>query len=312
MNVISRQYGGEADYQRIRELLVRCYAINQRMHCWGLERLDWWRYNVQVNAEPDSDGTWESEVRLWETEAGELVGVAHPEGGFGPVEKDRDVFLEINPQFRYLEDEMFAWAEGDHLSRKPSDGREWRLNTTVYDYDQRRAELVTRRGYSHVGLAGYKRRCALDGPIPAGELPAGYRIRPVADDEMEAWSAVIGAAFDNAFTSAKRCRSWLQAPTNRPDLNLVAVAPDGAFTASAIAWLDEANAIGMFEPVGTHPDYRRRGLARAVLCEGLRRLKALGARLAYVGCGTGMAVTRLYESVGFTDYDEEHHWRKEF
>jgi ribosomal protein S18 acetylase RimI-like enzyme len=68
----------------------------------------------------------------------------------------------------------------------------------------------------------------------------------------------------------------------------------------------------MFEPVGTHPDYRRRGLAKAVLCEGLRRLKVLGATTAYVGCGTGPDVARLYESVGLTDYDEEHHWRKEF
>jgi ribosomal protein S18 acetylase RimI-like enzyme len=92
----------------------------------------------------------------------------------------------------------------------------------------------------------------------------------------------------------------------------VAVAPSGTFASFAIVWLDEANAIGMFEPVGTHPDHRRRGLAKAVLCEGLRRLEALGAAVAYVGCGTGIAVSSLYESAGFTNYDEEHHWRKEF
>jgi ribosomal protein S18 acetylase RimI-like enzyme len=282
------------------------------MHCWGLERLDWWRYNVQANGETDGEGAWESQVRLWETEADELVGVVHPEGGFGPVENDRDVFLEIHPHCRHLEDEMLAWAEADHVARRPSDGREWRLNTTVYDYDQQRADLLTQRGYRCLGLAGYKRRCALDRPIPAGELPPGYKVRPVAEDEMEAWAAVVNAAFDSSLNTAERCRSWLQAPTNRRDLNLAAVAPDGTFASFAIVWLDEANAIGMFEPVGTHPDYRRRGLAKAVLCDGLRRLRALGASMAYVGCGTGIAVTRLYESAGFTDYDEEHHWRKEF
>jgi ribosomal protein S18 acetylase RimI-like enzyme len=282
------------------------------MHCWGLERLDWWRYNVEVTRERSGEPTWESEVRLWETEAGELVGVAHPEGGFGPVENDRDVFLEIHPHYRHLEDEMLAWAEADHAARRPGDGRDWRLNTSVYDYDQQRADLLTRRGYRCLGLAGYKRRCALDRPIPAGELPPGYGVRPVAEDEMEAWAAVVNAAFDNWLNTVERCRAWLQAPTNRRDLNVVAVAPNGTFASFAIVWLDEANDIGAFEPVGTHPDYRRRGLAKAVLCEGLRRLRALGATVAYVGCGTGAAVTRLYESTGFMDYDEEHHWQKEY
>jgi hypothetical protein len=116
-------------------------------HCWGLERLDWWRYNVQANGETDGEGAWESQVRLWETEAGELVGVVHPEGGFGPVENDRDVFLEIHSHYRDLEDEMLAWAEEDHLARRPSDDRDWRLNTSVYDYDEGRANLLSRRGY---------------------------------------------------------------------------------------------------------------------------------------------------------------------
>jgi ribosomal protein S18 acetylase RimI-like enzyme len=282
------------------------------MHCWGLERLDWWRYNIQANGGRGGERTWESEVRLWEIAEGALVGVVHPEGGFGSVENDRDVFLEVHPRYRHLEDEMLAWAEEDHLARRPSDSRDWRLNTSVYDYDQQRAELLARRGYRHLGLVGYKRRCALDRPIPAGQLPPGYAVRPVADDEMEAWAAVVNAAFASQLNTVGRCSSWLQAPTNRRDLNLVAVAPDGTFASFAIVWLDEVNAIGMFEPVGTHPAYRRRGLAKAVLCEGLRRLRALGANTAYVGCGTGIAVTRLYDSAGFTDYDEEHHWRKEF
>jgi ribosomal protein S18 acetylase RimI-like enzyme len=312
MNVKSRQYGGEGDYQRIRELLVQCYAINQTMHCWGLERLDWWRYNIQVTVVGSLPRIWEEEVRLWETEAGELVGVVHPEGGFHPVANDRDVFLEIHPHHRQLEDEMLAWAEADHRARRPDDGWDWRLNTFVYDYDLGRANLLAGRGYCHLGLGGYKRRYSLERPIAAGELPPGYEVRPVADDEMEAWGAVVNAAFDNQCNTPERCRSWLRAPTNRRDLNLVAVAPDGTFASFAIAWLDAANCIGMFEPVGTHPNHRRRGLARAVLCDGLRRLRALGARMAYVGCGTGAAVNGLYESVGFTDYDEEHHWQKEF
>ena len=39
---------------------------------------------------------------------------------------------------------------------------------------------------------------------------------------------------------------------------------------------DEANRRGIFEPVVTHPDHRRRGLARALMLEGMRRARALG------------------------------------
>jgi len=75
---------------------------------------------------------------------------------------------------------------------------------------------------------------------------------------MEEWAAVIGAAFDSELNTAERCRVWLDAPTQH--LDLVAVAPDGAFTSFCIAWFDEQNRIGMFERVGTHPAHSQRGL----------------------------------------------------
>jgi ribosomal protein S18 acetylase RimI-like enzyme len=47
--------------------------------------------------------------------------------------------------------------------------------------------------------------------------------------------------------------------------------------ASTIMWLDEANSSAEFEPVGTHPSYRRRGLARAMMLHGMHRARAAGA-----------------------------------
>ena len=47
--------------------------------------------------------------------------------------------------------------------------------------------------------------------------------------------------------------------------------------ASAIMGLDEANQAGEFEPVGTHPGYRRLGLGRAMLLHGMQQARAAGA-----------------------------------
>ena len=127
---------------------------------------------------------------------------------------------------------------------------------------------------------------------------------------MEPWAAVIGAAFGSELDTAERRLVWLKAPTRH--LDLVAVAPDGAFASFCTAWFDEQNRIGMFEPVGTHPAHRQHGLGKAVVTEGLRWLQALGATEAYVGTSTRPAPNRLYESVGFTDVVAEYGWRKEF
>jgi GNAT superfamily N-acetyltransferase len=66
------------------------------------------------------------------------------------------------------------------------------------------------------------------------------------------------------------------------ELDLVIVAPDGTLAAGCLCWLDARNQVGLFEPVGTRPAYRRRGLASALMAEGLRRLAARGATAALV------------------------------
>jgi ribosomal protein S18 acetylase RimI-like enzyme len=82
------------------------------------------------------------------------------------------------------------------------------------------------------------------------------------------------------------------------------VAPDNSFAAFALGWLDEANSMGLLEPVGTHADHRRRGLGRAASLLALRNLRAAGATTARVGSRGDDAypIPRLlYESIGFRE-----------
>ena len=82
------------------------------------------------------------------------------------------------------------------------------------------------------------------------------------------------------------------------------VAPDKSFAAFCLIWFDPVTASGIFEPVGWHPDHRRRGLTRAVVEEGLQRLRRLGARTALVNAHQGSEVaTSLYFSLGFREID---------
>ena len=90
-------------------------------------------------------------------------------------------------------------------------------------------------------------------------------------------------------------------------LDLVAVAPDGELAAFCTVWFDDVTRTAAFEPVGAHPAHRRKGLGKALLAEGLRRVERLGATLATVGSYSETAGA-LYASVGFIEYDLSEPW----
>ena len=78
--------------------------------------------------------------------------------------------------------------------------------------------------------------------------------------------------------------------------------------ASTIMWLDEANKTAQFEPVGTHPGYRRLGLGRAMLLHGMHLARAAGATHMTVAClgAPGHPQARgLYYSVGFREFTRD-------
>jgi len=92
------------------------------------------------------------------------------------------------------------------------------------------------------------------------------------------------------------------APVYRPDLDLVAVTPEGRFASYCIIWYDPLNGVGEFEPVGTRKAWERRGLGKAVLTEGFQRLQKLGARKAVVYCFEDNLT--FYRSAGFSEVNQ--------
>jgi GNAT superfamily N-acetyltransferase len=94
----------------------------------------------------------------------------------------------------------------------------------------------------------------------------------------------------------------------RSDLHLLVEAPDGTMASSTIMWLDEANKTAEFEPVGTHPDYRRQGLGSAMLLHGMRLARDAGATHMTVACygAPGLPAARgLYYGVGFRPFTRD-------
>ncbi len=305
MSIHSREFEPDPDFQRVRDFLIETYGITQQPFNWTLERWDYCRYFVATMRNRDPRH-WEDDIRVWESEAGDIAAVASHEAKRG------EVYPQIHPDHRVLEDEMMAWAE-ETLSVETDDGKR-RLNVRAYDYDTFRHAMLETRGYQQTNHLEHRYRRSLDSPLAEPAVPEGYTVRSLReDDDLSERCLALGRAFrDDTPVDLEVYRSLQSAPGYRLDLDLVIEASDGSFAAVAIAWYDETNRIGMFEPVGTVPEHQRKGLGQAIMYEGFRRLKELGAGTAYVGAGTQPEASALYRSVGFDEDFTDHAWTKVF
>lgn len=295
MTLITQRFATEpGDY----ELLQR--AVREETSFLGCSAhvtpgdLDWW-----LNVEDDPVAKMNT-IPIW-LEDGRIVAWAYA------FKEQFDLFLNRR---RYdLLPGMIAWAE---QSVRASGATEMELYAN--DSDQERASIYTAAGFSRTETHFTFRQFPLDGDLPEPRLPNGYTFRDmstVVGDDLERRVELHRVVWaPSRWTPDKHAR-LMKAANYRAELDLIVVAPNGDFAAYSILWYEPEQRIGLFEPVGCHPDYRQRGLTRAVMHEGLRRFKAAGAEMAYVNSWhESIPANRLYESSGFAERSRLHQWVK--
>jgi len=151
-------------------------------------------------------------------------------------------------------------------------------------------------------------------PLPAGSLPPGYTLRPLAGEgEVAAYVKLHRAVFESrSMTEPWRART-LQCPEHNEDLDLVIEAPDGHLAAFCVGWLASNGDIGQIEPLGVAKEHRGVGLGCTILAEAERRLHARGAGQVIVETDNYReAALGLYAAVGFRMSMEILMCRKDF
>jgi GNAT superfamily N-acetyltransferase len=308
MKLIQRKYQSDADGEKIRQFLREVYLLNDRREIgWPVYRWDYWRWHVNENI---FRFNLSAAVFLWETSAGRLAAVLHPD-------RAGEAFLQVHPAFHTLELDVEMMSVAETQFAVIQTGGSEHLTIWAHESDFARQDLLKRRGYSKGKFPEYQRRREMSLPIPHVPVPAGYTLRALGDaKEHPARSWVSWKTFhpdepDEKYEGWDWYRNIQFAPLYRRDLDLVAVAPHGEFAAFCTLWFDELTRTAAFEPVGTHPDHQRKGLGKALMAEGLRRVRALGATLCTVGSYSA-AAGALYAAVGFTQYDLSEPWLKEW
>ncbi len=217
---------------------------------------------------------------------------------FGWVISGQSLEIQLHPSLTDTEFEALAraivdWAKRVCLSM---------INTDCTSRNSRLIRVLESCGFVRTDSEGFDYLLDLNEPLPDLELPTGFQARHVLESEFEERVSVHRDAFDPSKFTLQRYARVRSMAGYRPDLDLVISTPENEFAAYCIAWL--SNGMGYFEPVGTRAAFRRQGLGRAVILEGLKRLKALGAHSANV---FSFANNRaFYESCGFVVVN---HWQ---
>lgn len=298
----NRPVRDDADFWRMRALLIDTVPISPIGFNWDMRRLDGKRF-YDENAE--ANALLGRPVQLWETGDGRLAGFVLPEGS-------GDAHLNVHPDFRHLEGEMLDWAIA-HLATSTGEGRH--LEVYTYEYDVLRQRLLAERGFQRTEYWGMIRHLRLgERPLAQPQIAEGYTIRTTRPQDIadcQRIADLLNAAFRRDFHNATEYHNFCRlAPSFHPDLDLVAVAPDGSFAAYVAVPYDEANRRGIFEPVCTHPDHQRKGLAGALMQEALLRLRSIGAVDATVDTGDMLPANRFYDSMGFTEAYRGYVWHR--
>jgi mycothiol synthase len=259
---------------------------------------------------PDNIGLWvnaEGQLLAWavmQTPFWTIDYVYHPDAGTN------------------LHQRILAWA--DHRARQvldtPSGRPCWFVMVFASQTDRIRdleeAGFVSQANVGEDSWSKVLMQRSAHIPVADYALPAGFSVRPLAgENEVEAYVQLHRAVFESKNMTAEWRTRTLRRPEYLPDLDLVAVAPDGRLAALCVCWLDKESEkpSGQIEPLGVHQDFRKSGLGRAILSEGLRRLYLCGADRVYVETDKYRnAALGLYEAVGFRVIRDVLVYRKDY
>jgi GNAT superfamily N-acetyltransferase len=279
------------DFIRVRDFLVNSYTYYQRPYNWMIER---WNFSISMarimNGVPLE--TYMSQIAIWEHDQ-EIVGVVNAEG-----ENDGEAFFQmaheqISPE---ILQEMFIFCE-TQLGKEKNGKRVIYLRLPL---DNPWVEKIALdRNYAKLQGIEYVAELGLKEELPV-KLAEGFYFKRGDEVTNNEKGQAHARAFGYYEETLYRERSPIgyqaisETPDYRPDLDLYVLSPDHEIAAFATMWYDQQNRIGILEPLGTIPQYRRLGLGRASIMQLANQVKQAGGLKIYVGSGD-----EFYRRIGF-------------
>ena len=306
-STIVRPYQGEPDLQQIVELFDDCARFDNLESSIPILQLQL----------PNCDFDLDRNLRLWENESGQLIGFGKlwiREPNVDNVTTSLMAFY-VRPSARGegLERQIITWAE-TRMSEVGSE-RQGQLKLTVGSRSTQTDRLAIFQAAGFVENRRLQYFCrSLNAPISVPQLPDDFTIRCVdADRDAQTWVEFRNRCFIDHWNYQPRTladyQHRLESTDYVPELDLVIVDAEGNLASIGYCTINRSHnerlgiTEGWVQSLATAPDFRRQGLAKAMLLHILHRLKTLNidrAKLLF-DSENHLGVGKLYESVGFED-----------
>lgn len=285
MTAASHFYRGEEDFPALLDFLSRATLADSGAGYLHPGDLTWWlRQNNALKPQQS--------IKLF-AEGDTLLGFTFSDPATWAV-------IQALPGLPItLLDQMLEHVEqraGDH---KPE------LVVWAFEGDKSLVAALERKSYRRGGEG----TCQLEHQPVAGsvidleiQFPEGYSFTAISDEpQIKRERVELHRAVWNPSRVTLDAYEHLRAASSYDmTLDVVLRTLGGQFAAYALGWYDAQTKLGIMEPVGVHPEYRRRGLGKLVVHEVTRRLTALGARRISIRTPqSNRAAVGLYISVGY-------------
>ncbi len=202
------------------------------------------------------------------------------------------------------------------LYAKDSLCKDGEFGVMIADTDLKFQDIAANSGFASTEQKESDAIFYLDKTSTAYDLPEGFHITTLKETyDINQYRRVLWKGFNHQlngegeFQISKEKDQLGQEEMIRPNVDLslkvAAVAPDGNFAAYCGMWYDPKAGYAVIEPVATDPDYRKMGLGRAVVLEGIRRVGKLGAKTALVGSSQ-----QFYYSIGLRPFATTTMWKQ--
>jgi mycothiol synthase len=301
-----RTFAGEDDFPGMYKIVEKAAIVDKEDHVATLE-------DIRHDYEHLSRSNPETDMIFAEID-GESVAYSRV-GWYQEDDPNHRIyyhFVNIMPEWRYkgLETAMMKWCESRLLEVAADHPRDSKRFFQTYS-DEEMSELnalLEALGYQRARY-DFRMSRTLD-DIPEAALPEGIEVRPVRmEDTFKIWQASMEAFLDH-WGSTKpdkdEYESYRTSKYFQPDLWQVAW--DGDEVVSSVMnyinhdYNAQANkSCGWTENISTRREWRRRGIARALIVRSMHMHKALGMTEVALGVDTENpnGALQLYQSLGY-------------
>jgi len=288
------------DFEKMYQFLQQEYLVRRDHFVWLFSRLGDWKFSMW-NGRKANPEYFSKNAHLWLDTAGELLGFVIDEDG------DEIFFILTRHDQIHLYPAMLEWAI-EH----------WRplyqgLKTEVHEFQVEELACLKQQGFTTPGIAATTRAYDLTSMDKyKAPLPVGFKIVNMVENtdlHARALLSLEGYMEPEKLTDViiAKLNTSRMSPAYDPRFDLSVVTADGVHVATCVGYVDPGSHVAEIEKVRTYSQYRRLGLAEAVIRECFQRLKASGIKRAYI-TGYSDGPNALYEKLGPCGHKQWFHY----